>query len=317
MALGFILLGLLGSASASAPLGWKTGVVQHRFHSTKNGQLHYVTRGEVSLPGTLVYFHSHPRSSTEFKHILPELGNENFLAIDYFGMGMSDDFAGSSEDDFCTFELYAQYALEILNKHRVGSFVPAGWLKGFNAAIELAALAGQRRVHKVVLMGALILSPANMQFIQNMLIPMTKNPKLEANGSHLLNVWADGSGTDPEFPADLLINQDKTNDALRSLYTNWQYQAAWVAYNNKTAERLNFVDSFAESLIIHPTLALKKWATFNLDVNFSLSELDKALTHGKNSTHLLEATEGMLGQNVSAVASLLKDFLGLHETIRV
>jgi len=166
-------------------------------------------------------------------------------------------------------------------------------------------------------MGALILSPANMQFIENMLIPMTKNPKLEANGSHLLNVWADGSGTDPEFPADMLINQDKTNDALRSLFTNWQYQAAWVAYNNKTAARLNEVDSFAESLIIHPTLAFKKWATFNLDINFSLSALDKALTHGKNHTHLVAATEGMLGQNVSVVADLLKDFLGLQQTLQV
>jgi len=316
MAPGF-LLALLSTASASAPLGWKTGVVQHHFYSTKNGQLHYVTRGEVSRPGSLVYFHSHPRSSTEFKHILPELGNVNFLAIDYFGMGMSDDFLGSSEDDFCTFELYAQYALEILNQHRVRTFVPAGWLKGFNAAIELAALAGRHRVHQVVLMGALILSPANMQFIENMLIPMTKNPKLEANGSHLLNVWADGSGTDPEFPADMLINQDKTNDALRSLFTNWQYQAAWVAYNNKTAARLNEVDSFAESLIIHPTLAFKKWATFNLDINFSLSALDKALTHGKNHTHLVAATEGMLGQNVSVVADLLKDFLGLQQTLQV
>eukprot|EP00931_Biecheleriopsis_adriatica_P091614 TRINITY_DN65500_c0_g1_i1.p1 TRINITY_DN65500_c0_g1~~TRINITY_DN65500_c0_g1_i1.p1 ORF type:complete len:319 (+),score=69.35 TRINITY_DN65500_c0_g1_i1:64-1020(+) len=309
MASFLLLLGLAGAAYAAAPLGWQTGVVKHYFHDTKHGQLHYVIRGEVSKPGTLVYFHSHPRSSTEFKHVLSDLGDVNFLSVDYFGMGMSEDYSSDKQDDFCTFEVFAQYALEILNKHRVGKFTPMGWLKGFNAAVELAALAGKRRVQKLVVGGPLILSPANMDFIEHMLIPMSKNPKLEDNGSHVLNVWQDPSGTDPQFPADMLDNQDKTNDALRSLFTNWQYQAAWVAYNNRTADRLEYVDSFARSLVIHPTIAMRKWATFNLDVDFSLAAMDRALTHGHNTTHFFEATEGMMGQNASEVAKLLKEFL--------
>jgi len=309
---------ILGTAAGQ--LGWPTGSVHHAFHDTPRGQLHYVTSGlRVSRQAPILYLHSHPRSSADFKYIFAELGGSiPLIAVDWFGMGSSEDYKGrDAADEFCTFEEFATYVFEILAKEGVGEFVSAGCLKGAHPAIELAAQAGAGRVKKVALLGALILSPQQQDFIKNVLVPMGKHPQVFANGSHLLNIWQDQSSTAPIYPGEELVNQEKTNDASRSMFTNWQMQAAWAAYNEKLPARLAEVDAFADTLFVHPLVAYKRWASYGLDPSFSLGELGKILTHGHNSSYFIEATEGMLHQNASYLANLIKEFVHTPHTLMV
>jgi len=128
--------------SAVAPLGWPTGSVRHRYYDTPNGQLHYVIGGDVSSSNRIpmLLLHSHPRSTTEFRYFAADMNPQiPFLAIDYFGMGYSDDYKGDGANDtFCTFEAIASHALEIATKEGADKFIVVGHLKGAHPAIELA-----------------------------------------------------------------------------------------------------------------------------------------------------------------------------------
>lgn len=304
---------LFGAIGAAAQLGWPTGSVHHAFYDTPKGQLHYVTSGlKTSRKPPLVYLHSHPRSSADFRYVFAELdGSVPLIAVDWFGMGSSEDYKGkNATDEFCTFEEFASYVLEIVAKEGVSEFVPAGTLKGAHPSVEVAALAGPHRVKKVAFMGLLILSPQQQDFIKNNLVPMSRHPNVFANGSHLQNIWNDPSGTDPIYPGEELVNQEKADDASRSMFTNWGMQAAWVAYNEKLPRRLAEVDSFADTMFLHPLIAYKKWSSFGLDATFSLNTLDEVLTHGRNTSYFVEASEGMLHQNATYIAKIITEFVG-------
>lgn len=314
------LSALAAIASATAPqhVGWPTGVVHHNFFDTPSGQLHYVTSGLANADSPpIVYMHSHPRSSSEVQYVLQELkGSQPFLAVDWFGMGFSDDYAGA--DDFCKYEEFIGYVLDILAKEDVEQFIPMGWMKGASPAAALAAEAGPSRISKVVLVGMLVLSPDQQSYIANVLVPMLKKPTLFANGSHLMDVWEDPSATSAVYPEELLWNQDKTNDALRSLLTNWQMQAAWPAYNEKIPSQLAKIDEFAETLVVHPLGAYEEWATYGLDPTFSLGVMDKTFVHGHNtSLYAAGMTEGALHQNASYLADVVRTFISGSDAITV
>jgi len=309
---------LTGQAGVSASvLGWPSGQVSHHFHDTEYGQIHYVTSGDLSKT-PMVYLHAHPRSSAEFKYVHAEMdGAVPFLAVDWFGFGQSEDYRGSSEDDFITFEGFSTLALDILDKHSIDQFSVVGWMKGAHPAIELAAQAGPERLHKLALMGALILSPDAQSYVINNIVPNSKHPILKEDGSHLIDTWNDPSGAEAQLPEELLWNQEKTNDALRCLYTNWQYQAAWGDYNPKIQARLSYVDSFAKTLVINPTIAIAKWDMYGLNPGFSLDAFDQTMVHGNNVTINLAASEGGLKQNSTIIANTLKDFLAEKHAVVV
>lgn len=324
MSLGPLALLALLFGLAAAQLGWPTHSVTHKFMDTENGQLHYVTNGPLDTETPpLVYLHAHPRSSTEIKLVYAEMIHDTpFVAVDMFGMGFSEAYEGNKlqprSDDHVTFEKYAEYVLKILEKEGVKQFVPAGNEKGAHAAIELGAQGGPERVKKIVLMAPLILSPANKEFVVNILIPKEKNPTIFANGSHVLDAWKDPSATDPVYPRDLKVNQEKTIDAMSSMFTNWEFQAGWTGYNEKQVDRLKYIDTFAESLIIHPLLAYAEWKSWGLDPDYSLNKLDEIFTHGRNSTKFIVANSGLLSQNASFVANLVEEFMhSTHAAINV
>lgn len=313
---------------AVPPSGWPTGSVRHRFHDTPSGQIHYVLGGDVTHGVPLLLFHSHPRSTVEFRYFIGDLGPKTaFIAIDMFGMGLSEDYKGKDESDkFCTFETFARYALEILAQESVQKFAPIGNLKGCSLAIETAFQAGANRVDHYVLMGPLILSPAAKAFIDTKLIPMLQNQTLQEDGSHLTQAWMDPSAA-PMGPdgkpwsnaRDLLANQEKTNDELRCMSTGWQYDAAWTAYNEKNEPRVAAVDKYSNSLLIFGTQALADEEKYGLDPEFSDRAFANALTHGRNSSYLVQGgSQGMLIQNSSLIAHVVQDFLqGKTETVTV
>jgi len=314
-----LLLWLATPCFAVAPLGWPTASVRHRYLDTPKGQLHYVVGGNVSDPRSMLLIHSHPRSTTEFRYMVEVMKSQvPFIAIDWFGMGYSEDYLGSGEhDQWCSFEDMAAFILQIASNEQMGKFTVVGHLKGSHPAIELAYQAGPHRVDKLVLMNPLILSPTAKAFINDKLIPMLRGQQLSADGSHLAMAWKDPSaapmgpdGTPWNNTRDLLGNQEKTNDELRCMNTGWQYDAAWTAYNEKNEPRMAAVDVYARSLFVYGTSFLEEDIKYGLDPQFSFNAFGRALTHGHNSTQYLQgAGEGMLIQNSSKIADIISNFV--------
>jgi len=161
-------------------------------------------------------------------------------------------------------------------------------------------------------MGPVILSPAAADKIRTKLVPMEKNQQISKWGFHLAMDWLDNSATSANFsnPRDLVNNQDKTIDDLRSQFTKWMYQAAWADYSADTqVARMAEIDKAMPSLFLYPSAAFKAFEA-NLDVDFSLKAFASALTHNHNETHWIDgATQGMLQQNDVLVANYIKAFV--------
>lgn len=302
-------------------IGWPSGSVKHNFHSTPTGQLHYVTSGDVSQKGTLLYMHAHPRSASEFKYVHAALnGSVPFIGVDLYGFGQSEDYKGQNDtDEWFSFETIASRMLEIAAREGVRDFTATGFLKGCNVAIELAYQGSRSqksgdhpRCTNLVLMGPVILSPATAEKIRTNLVPMERNQNISKWGLHVAMDWLDNSATSANFnkPRDLVNNQDKTIDELRAQFTKWKYQAAWADYTaEKQIARMAAIDTVMPSLFLYPSAAFKAFAA-NLDTEYSLNAFALALTHHNNETHWMDgATQGMLEQNDVEVAHYIKDFV--------
>lgn len=308
-----VLLCLLSGGVLAAPqTGWPTGSVKHRYFDTPNGQIHYVLgggAGQLFSKTPLVFQHGHPRSTVEFKYLAAKL-KQPFIALDYFSMGLSEDYKGKDENDlFCSFQQWASYVLKILDHEHVRSFVSMGSLKGAHPALELAAQAGAR-VKDVVLMNPLILNAKGKQFIDGVLIPMLKNAPLASNGSHVLAAWNDPSAAPLPMASDedLVINEEKTMDSLRAMANGWQYDAAWTAYNDQNVPRMHEVDGHARSLFLYGEGAVTNWAKYGLDPESSQGEFAKAATHNKTVV-IPGGSEGMACQKADSIAQIISDFL--------
>jgi len=313
---------LVAVGAFTEPMGWPTGSVKHRFLDTPNGQLHYVVGGHVSQHSgtTLLLLHSHPRSTTEFKYFVRDLGaGFPFVIVDYFGMGLSEDYQGANASDlFCTVEAYAAYVLSILDTEGIDRFAALGNLKGVHSAAEVAAQARPGRVKAVVYLNTIVLDPKAKDYIEHVFIPMEQRVQLHANGSQLLDVWNDPSaatfGPDhkPSGEArDLHANEEKAVDELRCLFTGWQYSASWVAYTEVQPARMAEVDARAPSLVLFGQSALDEIKSFGLDPQHTWEVLDQVMTHGHNVTLVVpEAGQGMIIQNSTLLAHLVADFVG-------
>merc|ERR1712048_377822 len=109
---------------------------------------------------------------------------------------------------------------------------------------------------------------------------------------------------------DLLSNQEKTNDELRAIFSGWQYDAAWTAYNEQNELRMGEVDVFARSLFLYGEAARAEEAKYGLHPEYSDAAFARALVHGNNQTcTLANAGQGMLIHNATQIAKLITAFL--------
>jgi len=334
----FLIAGTRGQTSGwshpsfpEQPFGWPRGTITHKYHYTDpthpfgTARLHYVTWGDLKSRPPMVLLHSHPRSTVEFKYLFDAMGRIGnpvpFLALDWFGMGGSDEYAAQQfSPPIPTFWSMAETVRSILRAEGVREFSVVGHMQGAHLAIELAGTpyTHDTLVKKMVLINPMILSPKAKRFVDHVYIPAAQkkyNPA--ADGSQLLAAWDDPSaapmgpdGKPSSNPTDLLANQEKAVDALRCANTGWQYAAAWSDYNDKNLERMAQLDADVESLFLYGDTYLADAKKYGLDAEFSLATFAQALTHRHNTTIFVPgAGQGMLVQNASFIAPLIADFV--------
>ena len=194
---------------------WPPGYVRRVFYDTPKGAIHYVVRGNVSGTAPLIFFHGHPRSTEQIKLLMLNIPkSQPFIAVDYFGAGSSDECqCDESKDEFVTYNVFAQWVLNICDAEGVQKLIPFGALTGGGPAFELAWLAAKKgRAAAMVQFEAYYLSPKAKAYIDSTYIPSIRHLPINVNGSHLAYWWVrpDAGPIGPTHSgpvaADLLAN---------------------------------------------------------------------------------------------------------------
>lgn len=300
--------------------------VTHHFHTTDEGQLHYVLGGNLETGVPLVLLHSDPRSSVEFKHLLAAVSKpQPFVAVDFYGMGFSEECRCGGSAKFVKFTDYAHSVYDILLKHGIDEFVPVGCLKGSYPALALADLAGATKVKHIVQISPLMLPPAAIDYMNKKFIPSILHPVIKQTGAHLLDVWNDASaapfgpdGKLDDSPQDLMVNEEKTIDFLRCRNNGARpkNQMAWVDYNDKIPAAVSRVSRHARFLILYGTRITADFVKYGMHPEWSMAQLASALDGGVGYVNITvqDADQGLLSQNSTLIAGYLEHFLKSRPT---
>lgn len=310
---------LLGASLTVAASVWPVELgVSRAFHETPRGLLHYVHRGDLASGAPLVLFHGDPRSSTEFRFLVEAFPTQRaFVAVDFYGMGASDD-CRCGPKDFVKFEDYAAEVLKILSGLGVKQFIPVGNLKGAGIAVALADLAAGA-VRHVVLAQPLVLCDSAKEYLLTSFIPRILNPALNVTGFHLTQAWKDPSAAPAlqDDPQVLAMNQEKTLDALRCRNApngsgTSKYQFAWIGHNEELLPAVRRVAQHARFLFMYSDDQDKMWSMYGLCPEWSKQQFSDALAGADyvNRTFYNGEQEGWMMQNALELATEIEGFLG-------
>jgi len=298
----------LSAESASTPL--KTATSIRGFHTTPEGQIHYVTAGNPLKQTTLLLLHGHPRSTNEFKGLVEALGDKYaFVALDFFGFGSSDECLTCDPDtnSHVGVKQWAGYVIEIMDALNIKTFVPVGSLKGTYSAVYITQ-AYPQRVDATVLVLPLWLNNATLTKVEGYM-NMAKHPHLNATGQHLLNAWAD---TSAGGGMDLVHNEDKTLDNLRSLKGGWGY--LWHMFDMNDA-LLPAMKAFShKTLLVWGEKALAGWDQFGFQTNTSCALIEAALRESGSAVtvqKLRYGYESSMAVNSTSIASWIEELLAV------
>ncbi|MFJ5840817.1 alpha/beta fold hydrolase [Streptomyces shenzhenensis] len=180
--------------------------MRHHFADSRFGQLHYVEEGHGE---PVLLLHQTPRSSDEYRDVLPLLGSSvRAIAMDTPGFGMSAPLTGE-----WSVELFAQAVLDLCDALELEQVALVGHHTGGVVATEVAA-AAPRRVRALVLSGMpFVDAPRRHQVATGR--PPIDHVERATDGSHLQQLWDNRAGYYPADRPDLL--ERLVMDALRVL----------------------------------------------------------------------------------------------------
>lgn len=156
--------------------------IKRAFLDTEDGQIHYRISGEGD---PLLLLHMTPRSSDEFRELIPILAHKRrVIAMDFLGLGDSDKPAR-----MYTIEEYAKTVLLLLDSLGINKASILGNHTGAYVAGEFAA-AYPERIEKLIL--------SNLDDFgeegKAKLFRLFEGFKIKEDGSHLMERWLDRIG---------------------------------------------------------------------------------------------------------------------------
>lgn len=170
--------------------------VQRAYADLPHGQVHYAQCGANDAPAVLL-LHQTPRSWTEYREVLPLLGERyRAVAMDTAGFGASDPPEGAA-----SIEAWAAVAARFLAALGIAQAHVVGHHTGGVIAIELAARHGSR-VRSLVL-SSTPYTDAEFRRVR------AERPPIDAvepseDGTHLAALWRKRQGFYPPGRPDLL-----------------------------------------------------------------------------------------------------------------
>lgn len=177
--------------------------VSRGFVDTPDGQIHYRVAGQGRA---VLLLHQTPRSSDEYRDVLPILGRElRAVAMDTIGFG--DSYRRSAP---ATIEDYARGAIALLDGLGIGHAAMVGHHTGAVVAMELAA-AFPARAERLVLSASPWVDAADRERRKGR--PPIDEVAIREDGSHLAELWQRRMSFYPRGRPDLLTRF--VVDALR------------------------------------------------------------------------------------------------------
>jgi pimeloyl-ACP methyl ester carboxylesterase len=188
-----------------------TVIVQRGFVDLSEGQIHYRTAG--SGRRTVLLLHQTPRSSDEYRDVIPKLGEDlTVFAVDTVGYG--DSFKPTKE---YSIENYATTMIKFLDRLGIQKVSLVGHHTGALIAAELAATRGER-IEKLVLSACSYFDEETRNSRRQ--LKSIDDVEYKPDGSHLLELWNHRRGFYPKDRLDLLqrylIDALKAGDQIES-----------------------------------------------------------------------------------------------------
>lgn len=164
--------------------------MRHGFADTRFGQVHYVEEGAGD---PVLLLHQTPRSSDEYRDVLPVLGRRfRAIAPDTPGFGLSDGPSGP-----WSIELFAAGVLDLCDALGLARVALVGHHTGAVVATEIAAAAPER-VRALVVSGMPYVDAARRHRVATGRPPID-HVERRADGAHLRQLWDNRA---PYYPAD-------------------------------------------------------------------------------------------------------------------
>lgn len=209
---------------------------KRRFVQTPSGVVHIAENG-TGQPVLLL--HQTPRSWTEYRDVLPNLGTRfHAIAMDTRGFGDSDPLPPEKT----SIEGWAAAALELTDTLGIDTFSVAGHHTGAVIALQIAARAPERVKKLVVSAMSLVDADRRQQHEHEQIIDEVQP---NDDGSHVLELWR---RRQPHYP------KDKGRDLLERFLFDALRAGPMAAEGHRVVYRYHMEDRIG--LVRCPTLVL-------------------------------------------------------------
>lgn len=198
--------------------------IKRAFLDTEDGQILYRIGGDGK---PLVLLHMAPRSSDEFREMMPILAQKRrVIAMDIIGMGDSD-----KPPRMYSMQDYAKTVVMLLDELGIKTTSILGNHTGAFIAGEVAA-AYPERVEKLILSN---LDNFDQQATAVLLKLANENFKIKEDGSHLIQKWSDRA----QYTGSPELNHRYVLDDLKCL--DYPFYAYFAVANYSTEERFRLI----------------------------------------------------------------------------
>ena len=273
-------------------------LIKIAFLDTEDGQILYRIGGEAN---PLLLLHMAPRSSDEFRELMPILAqNRQVMAMDLMGLGDSD----KPSREYSVAD-YAQNAIALWDELGIEKCSILGSLTGGYIAGEVAA-AYPERVDKLILCNV---PGFDREEQEKILQKYSEGFSLKEDGSHLTARWSARVN---------YINKNELNhrcviDDLKCFGSPIYPAMAATNYFLTAKEKFLFIK--CPTLILSGQKALQSL----IKAGFAKAEnqlwLSKAIPHSQK-VELENGTLWMMNQMAEAIAKIISDFLNKTEDKR-
>lgn len=265
--------------------------VKRAYLNTKDGQILYRIAGEGD---PLLLLHMTPRSSDEFRELIPILAkNRQVIAMDLMGLGDSD----KPPREYSITD-YVQNIIELWERLGIRKSHILGSLTGGYIAGELAATYPER-VNKLILCNVHGFDAEEQEKIIQI---HSTALKIEADGSHLMKRWISRSN----YIGNGELNHRCVIDDLKCFESLMYPGLAVGKYCLSAKERFKNIQS--PTLILTGDKALEPLEKLGLAKSENQSWLSESIPHS-HEIIIEEGTLWMNNQKSEKIADLIDNFL--------
>jgi len=265
--------------------------IKRAFLDTEDGQIFYQTAGEGD---PLLLLHMTPRSSDEFRELIPLVAEHRFtIAMDLMGVGNSDP-----PPRVYSIADYAQTAIALLDELGIHTCSIFGSMTGGYIAGELAAT-NPDRVQKLILCN---LPRFDAEDQERLLRYDSRGFQIAEDGQHLMQRWRSrvnylGTGE---------LNHRCVLDDLKCFGRPLYPGVAVANYCLSAPERFQLIQ--CPTLILSGTRALEPLEKFGLAKPKNQAWLESVIPHSQE-IDISGGTMWMVNQMAEEIAQVVIDFL--------